>query len=49
MRWRHAVPAAALVAVIVAAIGAVLVHILLGLFELKLAIEQIREQVQNLE
>lgn len=40
MRWRNAAPAAALAVVVAAAAGAILVHVLLGLFELKLAIAE---------
>jgi TRAP-type uncharacterized transport system substrate-binding protein len=37
MRWRSATPVAALIVIVVAAAGAALVHVLLGLLELKLA------------
>lgn len=40
MRWRHAATAAALAVIVAAAAGAILVHVLLGLFELKLAIAE---------
>ena len=40
MRWRHAAPAAALAVLIAAAVGAILVHVLLGMFELKLAVAE---------
>jgi TRAP-type uncharacterized transport system substrate-binding protein len=40
MRRRYAAPAAALAVIIAAAAGAILVHVLLGLFELKLAIAE---------
>jgi TRAP-type uncharacterized transport system substrate-binding protein len=37
MRWRYAAPVSALVVIIVAAVSAVILHVLLGMFELKLA------------
>jgi hypothetical protein len=40
MRWRYSATAAALAVIIAAAAGAILVHVLLGLFELKLAIAE---------